>query len=56
MGWSGTQTLLAYKARFGAREVEFPVYTHERLPLTRLDDAVAALRKNVGQLRARRSQ
>lgn len=55
MGWSGTQTLLAYKARFGAREVEFPVYTHERLPLTRLDDALSALRTSVGQRRPRRS-
>jgi hypothetical protein len=56
MGWSGTQTLLAYKARFGAREVEFPVYTHERLPLTRLDDGLAALRTSVGRSRARRSR
>jgi hypothetical protein len=56
LGWSGTQSLLAYKARFGAREVEFPVYSHERLPLTRLDDALAALRKNVGQSRARGSR
>jgi hypothetical protein len=56
MGWSGTRTLLAYKARFGAREVDFPVYTHERLPLTRLDDARAALQSTAAQLRPRRSQ
>jgi hypothetical protein len=54
MGWSGTRSLTKYKSSFGALPLEFPVFTFERIPITRVEDATLRLRENIKRLSARR--
>lgn len=53
MGWSGTRSLAKYKSSFGALPLEFPVFTFERIPMTRVQHAALRLKENIKRLTAR---
>jgi hypothetical protein len=46
MGWSPTASLAAFKRSFGALPQQFPVYTLDRIPLTRADDLRSSLARS----------
>jgi hypothetical protein len=53
MGWSSTRSLTKYKSTFGARPLEFPVFTFERIPITRAKHAASGIKNNIKRLSAR---
>lgn len=54
MGWSSTPSLTEYKSSFGAIPLEFPVFTLEHIPMTKVEHAASRLKENIKQLIARR--
>lgn len=50
MGWSGTRSLAKYKRSLGALPLEFPVFTFERIPMTRVEEAASGVRESLMRL------
>jgi hypothetical protein len=55
MGWSGTQSLVDFKSAYGARFLDFPVYTLARSPVGGMETAAARTRSIVKDLAGRRA-
>lgn len=50
MGWSGTDSLAAFKRSFGALPRQFPVYVSDRMPLTQMEGLRSGLARGIKRL------